>query len=58
MTDQPTCQWAEDADGSAWETSCRKRFLLNDGGPADNGLKFCPFCGKPLVEVTAEEEGA
>lgn len=30
--------------------------LLNDGTPNDNGQNFSPFCGKPLVEVTAEEE--
>ena len=45
---QGSCEWEEDADGSAWETSCRNRFLLNDGGPVDNGLKFCPFCGKEV----------
>ncbi len=56
--DQPTCQWAEDADGGPWETSCGHLFILNDGGPNENGLKFCPFCGKPLEEVKPEEEGA
>jgi hypothetical protein len=45
------CGWAEDSDGSAWETSCRKLFILNDGGPAENGMNFCPFCGKALVEI-------
>ena len=52
-----SCEWAEDADGSAWETSCHNRFLLNDGGPTDNGLKFCPFCGKALVELDGWTDG-
>lgn len=40
-----------------WETSCGNIFLLEDGTPADNKMKFCCYCGKPLKELVEEEEG-
>jgi hypothetical protein len=68
----PSCTWTEDSDG-AWKTSCGEVFLLSAGTPAENGMRFCPYCGKglepaPLLysayedddepEPTAEEEPA
>jgi hypothetical protein len=41
-----TCLWSED-DG-VWETSCDKSFIIEDGSPEDNDMKFCTFCGKHL----------
>jgi len=31
-----------------WETDCGEIFVLNEGTPEDNDMKFCSFCGKPL----------
>jgi hypothetical protein len=29
-----------------------------EGKPAESGMKFCPGCGKPLVEVFAPDSFA
>jgi len=51
MNDDRTCTWVQDDDNSdAWGTQCRRMFLLIDGTPEDNRMKFCCYCGKPLVE--------
>jgi hypothetical protein len=43
------CAWQEDEDG-AYDTDCGNRFEFIDGGVADNDMKFCPYCGKPVDE--------
>ncbi len=42
----PSCEWYD--DGEKWETECGEAFCFHDGGPVENGMKFCPYCGKPL----------
>ena len=52
------CTWSEDEDGN-WDTSCDEKWILTVGGPKDNGMKFCPVCGKRLLEkpyVCEDEE--
>ena len=56
-----TCTWTQDDWGgdSQWETSCGHAFEFHDGGPAENDIKYCGYCGKPLVEVltsTSQQE--
>lgn len=46
---QPECMWAEEDE--YWETACGNSFVLNDGTPSDNDLKFCPYCGKFLHQT-------
>ncbi len=52
------CEWKEDdADCGCWRPACGgDLFVLNAGTPAENKMKFCPFCGKPLKEVPYKEE--
>jgi len=40
------CSWepANDEDGW-WLIACEGRFIYDDGGPVENGYKFCPYCG-------------
>lgn len=45
------CHWTADED-AVWSTDCGQAFILNDGGPTDNGMKHCCYCGEKLVEVT------
>lgn len=50
------CNWAQEDDNEAWDTDCGNRFILNDGAPSDNDMKFCCYCGKPLTETPYEYE--
>lgn len=53
------CVWHNDPEtDSTWETGCGNLFILNDGTPAENRMRFCCYCGRPLVTdvVTAEDD--
>lgn len=55
MTDRETCEWRQQdvLDNSAnWDTSCGNIFVLMEGNPTDNSMKFCCYCGKELIHVT------
>ncbi len=41
------CIWECD-DDSSYSTDCGYEFMLNEGNPEENGMKFCPFCGRKL----------
>jgi hypothetical protein len=45
------CRWRQDADSGSWDTDCGGKFEFIDDGPAENKMRFCPYCGKPLKEV-------
>jgi hypothetical protein len=51
------CRWKLDmdgiADGDVWEGSCGAAWTFIVDGPKENGVNFCPNCGKPL-EVMKE----
>jgi len=48
------CTWTQDIDGN-WETSCDEVYCIADGTPAENRMKFCTYCGAPIVEKVYEE---
>ena len=43
------CNWDQDEDG-IWQTDCGELFEINEGTPGDNGMKFCCYCGRNLIE--------
>lgn len=51
-----TCTWFNEFATDRYDTDCGSSFTLNDGTPSDNRMKFCCFCGKPIVEEFEEEE--
>lgn len=51
------CRWTQDGDEGAWDTSCGQRHLLIDGGPTDNRMRWCCYCGQPLTEGPPESKG-
>lgn len=55
-----SCTWRQfGPEDEAWETDCGNAFSLVDGGPSENGMRFCPYCGRPLREVVAaDSDGA
>ena len=51
------CEWSQDdEDSGKWDTSCRNSFWIDNGIPSENHMKFCCYCGKPLVERPYQEE--
>lgn len=46
------CKWSrstpEDKGSDCWETGCGNSFILNDGTPHENNIKFCCYCGGAL----------
>lgn len=52
-----SCIWTEDC--SDWQSGCdvSLAFSFNNAeGPESNGFRHCPYCGRPLVEIPADEE--
>lgn len=49
-----TCVWVQDGDGY-WTTTCCNAFEFTDGGPVENGARFCMFCGQLVEEEAAGE---
>jgi len=44
------CSWVqEDDEWGYYETDCGETFVMIDGTPADNSMKYCCYCGKQLV---------
>jgi hypothetical protein len=43
------CVWTVDENGF-WRTGCGEAFEIAVGGPDENGLRYCCFCGRPLEE--------
>ena len=54
------CTWTRDSGWDAedvWETACGEAYVFLDGGPADNKMRFCGYCGKLIdVRVTGLED--
>jgi len=54
MTEQATCEWKADEDG-VYQTTCDQAFQFFDGGPIQNSMKFCCYCGLALTETPYQE---
>ena len=48
------CVWEEIED--FWETECGKAYSITDGTPKENGMNYCLYCGKRLVEKLIKED--
>ena len=44
------CRWIFSDDGY-WVTDCANAFVVNEGTPTENKMKFCCYCGRNLKEV-------
>ena len=44
------CKWTED-DAGIWNTECGDLFVVNEGSPEQNDMKFCCYCGKPINQI-------
>jgi hypothetical protein len=54
------CEWSQDEyddfESGAWNADCGETFYICEGTPAENGIKFCCFCGKPLKQKIYKED--
>ena len=44
------CTWTYDEDLDTWDTECGESFVVTNGTPAENSMRFCCYCGKPIKE--------
>ena len=45
------CEWKlEDEEANLYLTGCQQRQLIFDGTPKENGYRYCPYCGKKILE--------
>lgn len=49
-----SCTWSFSSYDDHWSGTCGAEWVFNDGGPEENGVKFCPKCGKS-VAISATE---
>jgi len=59
MSEERTCTWTNDDeyDDRCYETECGQSLELTEGTLAENGMRFCCYCGARLVEALAAESG-
>lgn len=51
--DKTKCTWTEADEG--WVTDCCRIVVMTEGTPSGNEMRFCAYCGRPLVEQRTEE---
>lgn len=47
------CLWSYDSHQGTWHGKCGVYWVFMDDGPDENGMKFCPGCGKPVASTNA-----
>ena len=53
------CKWRQVNlwdEPDAWDTQCGETFLFGAGGPVEDGIDFCCYCGKKIVRIDAKSE--
>jgi len=55
--DTARCTWTENEDG-LYLTECGHLYVFETGNAADNGAKFCQYCGKHLTDASRSPEKA
>jgi hypothetical protein len=50
------CHWKYDDIDGCWNADCGNAFVLEDGSPADNHMRFCSYCGRILVADPMQAE--
>jgi hypothetical protein len=48
--DPAKCAWREDEVDGGWITQCGEKHEFTNDGPKANHHRFCPYCGKALIE--------
>lgn len=48
------CTWKQNEDGN-WNTTCKNIFILMEGTPEENEMRFCCYCGR-VIRLTQPKE--
>jgi hypothetical protein len=40
------CRWKFDVETCSYDTSCGEKWCFPEGSAVENGLRYCPICGK------------
>ena len=52
-----SCEWhLGDYDQNLWISKCGAEFILIEGIPSENGMKFCHKCGRKLIQIEPKEQ--
>lgn len=54
-----TCTWRQESPidySDHWIAECGLDWSMPEGKPSDHRMRFCPGCGKPLVEAPAGDD--
>ncbi len=47
---EKVCKWKYDEIEEIWVTTCEEAWGFPAGNPEENNCKFCPMCGRKIVE--------
>lgn len=45
------CEWKYDDYEDCYDTKCGNSFVISEGTPSNNDMKYCCYCGKTIKEV-------
>ena len=58
LREDRVCAWTGYSDDrDTWNTGCGEVSQFMDGGPVENGVAFCPFCGGRISTEAAQAAG-
>jgi len=49
------CYWTEDDDG-IWHSDCGQDWQFIGGGPEENSVRYCNWCGLPVRAVPWDDK--
>jgi len=51
MAEMQACTWTYDDMDDKWDSACGEAWQFVDGGPEENRVRYCHYCGKPVQVV-------
>lgn len=49
-SEMSTCEWTHDDYHDKWDTVCGNAHCFIDGTPYQNNYRWCPYCGRKLIQ--------
>lgn len=46
------CKWVFEGEYDGhWSTSCAHKYIIMEGTPEENNMKYCTFCGNEIEQI-------